>query len=291
MNWKKTGRIFFFPPMIILFILLPVSIGAMLYGMLFIGENSPITIAFYALSFYMLMIWCIRIPAIIRFFRTLKSENKYIIRWLKDPQLRINISLSVTILWNGAYGALQLGMGIYHKSAWFYSLAAYYATLAVLRFFLVRYTIGNKPGEKIMKELIYYRNCGWIFLLINLVLSGIILYMIRENRTIRHYEITTIAMAAYTFFTTTMAIINIFRYRKYNSPVISASRAISLTAAFVSMLSLENTMLVTFRENEITDKARQLFLALSGGAISGFIIIMAVYMIVQANRRLKTEEN
>ena len=46
-------------------------------------------------------------------------------------------------------------------------------------------------------------------------------------------------MAMYAFYVTVMAVINMVRYRKYHSPVMSAAKAVNLAAALVSMLSLE----------------------------------------------------
>lgn len=291
MDWKKFGIKMLFPPMAVLLLLLPVALGAMGYGMLRLGESHPITIAGYGLSFYTLTIWCVRVPEIIRFFKSFKEKNPYARQWFENHRLRMNVTLCGNVLWNGAYGGLQLGLGIYHRSAWFYALAAYYACLAVMRFFLVQHTLWHEPGKELKQELHYYRSCGWIFLLLNLALSGMMFYMIQENRVTRHHEITTIAMAAYAFLTLTMAIVNLFRHRKYHSPVISASRAVSLAAACVSMLSLENTMLFTFDSGEMTAEVRRLFLALSGGIISVFIVIMAIYMIVNANKKFRILEN
>ena len=117
--------------------------------------------------------------------------------------------------------------------------------------------------------------------------------MVYWNRTFNHHEITTIALAAFTFTSLTLAIISNIKYRKYNSPVYSASKAISLASACVSMLTLESTMLTTFGDGTMTLTGRRILLGLSGGVISVFIIAMAIYMIVQANKKiklLKTEE-
>lgn len=290
MYWKKIAKFLMFPPIGLLLLLLPVSIGAMLYGMLRLGEAHPVTIAFCALAFYALVVWCVRVPGIVRALKSFKTENRYTSRWFGDHRLRMNITVSCKVLWNVAYGALQLGLGIYHRSAWFYSLAVYYASLAVMRFFLVRHTLRHEPGRDRRSELGYYRACGWIFLLLNLAVSCMMFYMIRENRATTHHEITTIAMAFYTFLTLTWAVISLLRYRKYNSPVISASRAVSLAAACVSVLSLENTMLLTFGV-EMTAEIRRAFLSLSGGAISVGIVAMAVYMIINANTKIKLMEN
>lgn len=290
MNWKRIGKALLFPPAAVLIVLTPIATASLVYAMLRLEEADPIRIGTYVLSSYALTILCARIPRLVRTLREFKDSNRYLKLWTDDVRLRTNVTLSGSVLWNGAYGALQLGLGIYHRSAWFYSLAAYYATLAAMRLFLVRHTMRHKPGEQMRQELTRYRACGWVFLLTNLALSGMTFYMIYENRAVRHNEITTITMATYTFTTLTMAIVNAARYRKFNSPAVSAAKAISLAAACVSMLTLENTMLTTFRSETMTPEKTRLLLALSGGAVSVFIIAMAVYMIVQANRKLKSLE-
>lgn len=291
MNWKKIGKSLLFPHIAILILLLVLAIPLMLYGMLILGNEHPSTIASYVLAFYTLIIWCVRVPAIIHFVKTFKEKNQYMKRWLTDVRLRINVTLSGNVVWNGAYAALQLGLGVYHKSVWFYSLALYYTSLAVMRFFLVRYTLRHKPGAKMREEWNCYRICGWIFLVLNMALTVMIFYMVDRNRIVKHHEITTIAMAAYTFSSLTMAILNVIKYRKYNSPAVSASKAISLTSACVSMLTLEGTMLATFSSTDVTAQTRQLFLGLSGVAISAFILVMAIYLIVHGNKQIKNMEN
>ena len=136
-------------------------------------------------------------------------------------------------------------------------------------------------------ELKKYRACGIIFLLMNRTLAVMVFFMIYWNRTFNHHEITTIAMAAYTFTAFTVAIVNIIKYRKYNSPVYSASKGVSLAAACVSMLTLESTMLITFDDGTMSLFTRRLFLGISGGVISAFIIIMAIFMILQSNKKIK----
>lgn len=269
-----------FPHIAIMLLLLPVATAALVYAMLRLPETSPLRIAAYVFAFYTLTVWCLRIPQMVRFAKDLKRNNKYAVKWFGDPRLRVNVTLVCSLLWNGAYAALQLGLGIYHRSAWYYSLAVYYASLATMRVSLAGYTLRHRPGECPELELKRYRACGRVFLVMNLALSGMSLYMIRDGGAV-HHEVITIAMAAYTFATLTVAIVNIIRYRKYNSPAFSASKAISLASACVSMLTLENTMLSTFSGAEMSAGTRRLFLALSCAGVSLLIIAMAVYMIRQ----------
>ncbi len=138
-----------------------------------------------------------------------------------------------------------------------------------------------------LDEFIKYRACGIVFLVMNLALALIIFFMVYWNRTFNHHEITTIVLAVYTFTSLTLAIINTVKYRKYNSPVYSASKAISLASACVSMLTLESTMLTTFDDGTMSLTGRRVLLGLSGGVVSVFIISMAIYMIIQANKKIK----
>lgn len=290
MNWKRIGNALLFPPAAVLIVLTPIAAAALVYSMLRLEETSPVWIGSYVLAFYTLVIVCVRVPKVARSIGTFKRENKYIQFWSNDPRLRMNITVGGSVLWNGAYAALQLGLAIYYRSAWLYSLAAYYATLAAMRCSLVWHTLRYTPGEQMQQELVRYRTCGWVFLLMNLALSGVMFYRIYENRFVQHHEITTIAMATYTFAMLTVAIVNVVRYRKYNSPVLSSAKAISLAAACVSMLTLESSMLASFNKGTLSQKTIRIFLALSGGAVSAFIVGMAVYMIVQASRKLKSLE-
>ena len=144
------------------------------------------------------------------------------------------------------------------------------------------------------EELVKYRTCGWIFLLMNLALSLIIFFMVYWNRTFQHHMITAIAMAAYTFTSFTIAIVNVVKYKKYNSPVFSASKAISFAAACVSMLTLTSTMLTTFSDGTMDALTQKLMLGGVGFAVSAVVVTMAIYMIAQSTKKLKslkTEEN
>ena len=287
MNWKKLGKALLFPHIAIMIILLPVSTVFLVGSMVFIGTETVIAYISYALATYTLTVWCFKIPRLIKLFKNFKNENKYARLWQEDTRLRVNVSLYGSLAWNALYGIFQLWLGFYHSTFWFYSLGAYYICLAVMRFFLAHYTTKYTPGEKMRSELIRYRACGIIFLVMNLALALIIFFMVYWNRTFEHHMITTIAMAAYTFTAFTLAIINVIKFRKYNSPVFSASKAISLAAALVSMLTLESTMLTTFSDGTMTNFDKKMMLGMTGGVISLLIVVMAVYMIINATVRLK----
>jgi len=144
----------------------------------------------------------------------------------------------------------------------------------------------RKEKTDLFMEHLLYRFCGVLLLLMNLALSVIVTYIVWQNRGFVHHPITTIAMAAYTFFSLTKAIINIVKYRRYRRPVFSASKAVSLAAASVSMLTLETAMLSAF--GETNDAAfRQIMTGATGAAVCIFILLLAIGMIQSSTKEIK----
>ena len=284
MDFKKLGKALLFPHIAIMILLLPTATVMLVGSMVFVGTESVIAIISYIIAAYTLTVWCFRAPRLVKFFKNFRNENKYARRWREDARLRVKLSLYASLAWNTLYGIFQLWLGFYHRTFWFLSLGAYYIFLAVMRFFLAHHTARYSPRERMRSELKRYRACGIVLLFMNLALALIVFFMVYWNRTFDHHMITAIAMAAYTFTALATAIVNVVKYRKYQSPVYSASKAISLAAACVSMLTLESTMLTTFGDGEINAR---LMLGLTGGAVVAFIVTMAIYMIARATKQLK----
>lgn len=290
MNWKKFGLNFLYPHLAIIICLLPISITLLTLSFIYFGSKSIPAILSYLLSFYVLLVLCLRIPRIINFFKNFKKENKYIQKWFSDVHLRMNVSLYGSLVWNIAYALFQLVLGFYYKSFWFYSMFAYYIILGIMRFFLIKHTRKYKPNEEAVFELKKSILCGWLLIIMNLALAVMIFFIVYLNKTFNHDMITTIAMAVYTFFTFTFAIVNLVRYRKYNSPVYSSAKTITLIACAVSMLTLETTMLTTFGTGE-NPLFSQIMLSLTGVGVICFALTMAIIMIVKGNKQLKKQNN
>lgn len=199
----------------------------------------------------------------------------------------MKISLITSFLINAFYAILQFCIGLKHGSFWFYSMSAYYLSLAIMRYFLMRHTLSNEVNEKPKAELLKYCFCGWMLLLLNLALSLMVFFMVYWNRTFNHHEITTIALAAYTFFSFTTAILNFIKYRKFKSPVYSAAKAISLTSACVSIITLEATMLTVFG-GDMDIIVRKILLGFTGGSVSIFVMILSINIIINGIKRLKS---
>lgn len=233
---------------------------------------------------------CCRIPKMIKWGRGLVEKSKYISIYRSDARLRIIISLVATLTMNVIYTFFQLGLGIYHGSLWFYALSGYYFLLSVMKAVLLNHTAKFKAGEKPFREVLIYRMCGVVLVIMNLALLVIIGYVALHSKVTVQHEIVTISMAAFTFTTLTLAIVNIVKYRRYKSPVWSAAKAISLVSALVSVLTLEDSMLATFGAGE-GESFRQIMGGLTGLGIVTVTLIIAIVMIVRSTKKIKTFDN
>ena len=246
-------------------------------------ESVPAIIG-YILSAYTLTAVCIRVPQIVRMCIRFKNKNRYLLRYQGDVSLRLRISLYVSLAVNLLYALLQMISGIQNRSVWYYALAGYYALLAVLRFFLLKDIRQNRRSRE--EEYRRYRFCGVFLLMIHLLLTVITAYIVYQNRGFSHGEIVTIAMAAYTFYSVTAAVINVLKYRRHETPTVLAAKSVSFSAALVSVLSLETAMLSAFGTAE-SPLFRRIITGVTGFAVCAVILASAIYMIVRGTRELR----
>ena len=250
-------------------------------------DESPIAYAVYVLSFYTLCVLCVYFSMVFpKKFREIKQrvyDHPLGNRYMTDAAFKVRISLITSLGINLAYSALKLGTGIYYRSLWIGAIAVYYILLSVIRFILL-YHMERKKDAGLIGEYRSYRIAAVLMMCINLTLSGIVINMIFGDKAPAISDVFVITSAAYTFYVLTVAVIDLIKYRKYKSPVMSAAKAIRFAQALVSILSLEASMLVQFGDDEAF---RELMLALTGAGVCIMVVFMSVYMIVRANKEIK----
>ncbi len=213
--------------------------------------------------------------------------NFAIVKRIKsDTHFRIKLLLCLSLSFNLAYSVFLFAVSQLQDEKWFFVMSIYYALLSIARGVLF---MQIKPEKKLRSKLKTMRVCGCFLLLINLAVSTLIFLLVFRNYSVKHHEITVITLATYTFSTLTLAIIGSVKYVKRKETVYSCVKFISLISASVSILTLANTMLATFGEN--TEKLRSIILPLLSIAVSVFIVATSVFMIRQANSKLKDIRN
>lgn len=294
MDWKKIGKKLLFPPIYLLVILVIFSAVALTFVFVKGLEQSIPAYIVYVLAFYTLSVvtvFCVMVLP--KQYSTIKRkiyDHPFGNRYMTDRVFRTNISLSISFVISMLYVGINLWSWHALKSYWFMVLAVYYVIMAVMRFLLVRYVRIQRIGTNMLGEWKRSRVCAYILLLINLSLSGAVLMILYQHRGYDYPGIMIYVMALYTFYALTMSIVDIMKYRKMGSPVMSTAKIVSLSAALVSMLNLETAMFAQFGA-DMTPEHQRIFIILTGAGVSITVVTLSVILIANANKEIRRIKN
>ena len=289
MDWKKISKKLLFPP-IWLMLLLTIA-SAVLLTVVFVKgwEQQVVAYFVYGLAFYTLSVvtlFCVMVlPKQYGRIKQKIYDNPFGNRYMTDRVFRTKISLYLSLGISLLYVGINIWSWHFSRSWWFVVLAVYYVIMAVMRFLLVRYVQKNEIGLSILQEWKRSRLCAYILLLVNLSLSGAVLMILYRNRGYDYPGIMIYVMALYTFYSTTHAIVDIVKYRKVGSPIMSTAKIVALSAALVSMLNLETAMFAQFGA-DMAQQDQNLMIILTGAGISVTVVTLSVMLIVRATKEI-----
>ena len=284
--WKK----WLFPPIWVILLLTIGSTISLVFVFVKHQETHPVAYGIYVVAFYTISVLSLAcgttFPKLFKCAKAWFYGTKYGNRYMTDAVFKNQVSLYATLSVNVLYVGVNVVMFFLYDSMWFVILAAYYGILAWMRFLLLRYKAKHEIGSNRKGELHRTILCSSILLLVNIVLSGAVLMILYEGKGFFYHGILIYVVALYTFYVTVYAIVNVIKYRKYNSPVMLMAKIIALSAALVSMLSLETAMLSEFGA-EMTEVQKRILIAATGGGVSVAVVIMSCIMILRPAKEIK----
>lgn len=294
MDWKKLGKKLLFPPVWLMVILVIISVAALTAIFVNGMEESIPAYIVYVIAFYTLSVVTVFCALVLpKQYSAIKQKiynNPLGNRYMTDRVFRTNISLSVSFVISMLYVAINVWSWHVMHSWWFMILAVYYCVMAVMRYLLVRYVRIQKIGTSILGEWKRSRICACILLLINLSLSGAVMMILYQSKGYDYPGMLIYVMALYTFYSTIHAIVDIVKYRRLGSPVMSTAKIVSLSGALVSMLNLETAMFAQFGA-DMTPENQRIFIVLTGAGVSIAVITLSVLLIVKATKEIKGENH
>ena len=179
---KKIIRAILFPPTIYRCIFGIFSLLAAGLVFLFGWYDHPASYVVYcasALGLYYI-ITCTLLPAIKELKKVL-IRNRYIRRYYEDPIFNSRVILYRGLLINILYAFFKLITGVYYRSTWMIAISVYYFTLIILKGRLVQQDIRFMKEDGNAKRAAQwrsYRMTGWLLLLLNVALSGIVVHVV-----------------------------------------------------------------------------------------------------------------
>ncbi len=247
-------------------------------------SENVISYILYGLSAIMLVYFVYTIiyfaPKIKSKIIDLMQKHKFTQSLLQDYGYRTIVFSVFSFIFNLAYVTFVGIMAIMSRSAWYFSILVYYIALTLMKgnvFYSKR-----KYGTEV-KEARAYRFCGIMFIVMTIAFSGVIVLIYKQNHYFEYAGLLIYAAATFTFYKLSLAIYNIFKARKQNSLYIQSIRNINLASALISIIILQVAMFQAFSPENNSGLAN----ALTGAGISLIILLLGIFMIVKANKKLK----
>lgn len=274
------------PPKWALFFAPPVVFAALIYIFLTGQNNSTPAYVIYGMSAYCLTVLVLPLPRLIRNAKVsvMRRINGMAFggRYVNDLAFRGSVSIYRGMTVNFLYVLFRIVVGIRYASVWFISMAVYYLVLGVLRLSLI---LSYRQKVNI-NELRCYRRTAWLIFLLNIPMGGMITLMVLTNSGYSYPGYVIYLSAMYTFYTMVTSVINLVRFRRLGSPILSAAKVLNFIAALMSILGLQTAMIAQFSVE--SDSFRKTMNAITGGVIWLCVILIAVYML-RRSRKMQSE--
>lgn len=279
----------------------PAAFAALI--LIFASEQTESALAYpvYLMSAYSLAVLIAALPVLAKRIRQHKANllnrsklmqkiasSAFGDQYLHDPAFRGSVSIYQGMIVNFLYVLFRIATGIRYASVWFISMAVYYMVLGGLRAYLIS-SYRRREAGGLSFEYCCYRRTAWLLFLLNIPMGGMIVLMVRTNSSFFYPGYIIYLSALYTFYTMAVSIVNLVKFRKLGSPILSAAKVLNFVSAMMSILGLQTAMISRFSVNG--ENYRRLMNAVTGGFVYGIVVMIAVYMLLHSRKIRKKGES
>ena len=279
----------------------PAAFAALI--LIFASEQTESALAYpvYLMSAYSLAVLIAALPVLAKRIRQHKANllnrsklmqkiasSAFGNQYLHDPAFRGSVSIYQGMIVNFLYVLFRIATGIRYASVWFISMAVYYMVLGGLRAYLIS-SYRRREAGGLSFEYCCYRRTAWLLFLLNIPMGGMIVLMVRTNSGFFYPGYIIYLSALYTFYTMAVSIVNLVKFRKLGSPILSAAKVLNFVSAMMSILGLQTAMISRFSVNG--ENYRRLMNAVTGGFVYGIVVMIAVYMLLHSRKIRKKGES
>lgn len=217
------------------------------------------------------------------------TKNKYYTRWKKDYDFKTLLSAGISLLVTSAFALYNGYLGIRYSSLWHGTICVYYILLVVLRgmIILTEKKYSGRDNRNVISKRVYLAEAVFLFIL-NLSLIIPVAIMVMQNRPINLTLVPAIMMATYTTYKIIMASVNLKRRKRASGRLIRLLRTISFIDALVSILTLQNTLIMVVSGG--SKNGMLTLTAFTSGAIWLAILLLSVSVLVTGIRAIKQKD-
>lgn len=293
---KRAGRILkkiLHPPMWVQLTVPVLSFAALIIIFAYKKTENASAYVIFGMSAYSLAVWVAGVPSLVKKAKNAvmktgivrkAASSKLAARYFGDLSFRGNISLCQGLAVSCFYCIFRIVAAMHFASAWFLSMAIYYLVLCGLRAYLIVCCRRSNPSND---RRCYCAAARMLFLL-NVSMGGMVFWMVKANSAFNYPGSMIYLNALYAFYAMANSIVNLVKFHKFGSLILSAAKAVDVVAAMMSVLGLQTALLSRFSGDD--EVYRRMMNSVTGGFVCGFVILIALYMLLRG-RRLKEAPN
>ncbi len=199
-------------------------------------------------------------------------------RFLEDKRYRVITKAVLILIFNLLFAFYNAILGITTASIIFIASALYYFLLSSMRFSAVILERKNKEQSDRKTASVI----GIMLMVLGIIFHTMVFISIKYQTASSYGTITMITIATFTFVKIAAAVVTALRHRKDCSVLYKAVNAIRYSEVAVSLLTMQQSMLVSFNKGE---KSFDIIInALTGAGVFVFIFTLGIITLKSARK-------
>lgn len=232
-------------------------------------------------------------PKFKQFFINIKNKicqkSRFVNTLFTSRYARTMTATTFSLILGVCFVAYNAFVGLYFHSIWNGSISIYYGLLVAIRivFLWGEYRISREDREEVEKTLKranMFKLGGILLLGVNIALIIPVTLLATSQKDVNLPMWVAIANAGYTFYKVSVCIYSFIKTRNASILTIKGIKSLNLTSAIVSLLSLENIMIITFSES--IDSGMELMMMLSAFVAMAINIWIAVTTLILGKKEV-----
>lgn len=219
----------------------------------------------------------------------LSQKSKLLNKLFNDIYFRTILGTCLSLFLGICFVVYNAFAGIYYHSVWNGSISVYYGLLVVIKisflygeFSLVKKGLSQEETE--FKRAKMFRLEGVLLLLVNIALICPITLLALSKKEVNLPVWVAIASACYTFYKMIVCTHSFIKTRRQDNLSIKGLKNLNLMGALVTLLSLENTMIITFSEGEM--EGMKILMIISSLIVMVLLLTLATLTFIKGKKEV-----
>ena len=216
----------------------------------------------------------------------MNAINQFVIRWKTEYDYKTYISAAGSLMVTLIFAFYNGYLGLHHASLWYGTICVYYIMLTLLRGSII--AAAKRISQRKAQEAASNHASlaiSFLLLILNISLIVPVSIMVKQQKPVSLTLIPAIAMAAYTTYKVVMASVHLRRRKTTSDSLVWLLRTISFIDALVSILTLQNTLIMVKSNGE--DLGMLPLTAITSAFVWVAALLLSLNAIVKGIHRVK----